>query len=58
MAAKSTSTQLLELIGNCERSANEILRKDLCHLTVRHVLNQMEPKFKIDVSAMDAIQVR
>ena len=58
MAAKSTSIQLLELIGECERSANEIIRKDHCNLMVRHVLNKMGPKFKIEVNAMNAIQVR
>ena len=58
MATKSTTTQLLELIGECERSANEILRKDHCNLLVRHVLNKMGPRFKIEFNAMDAIQVR
>ena len=54
----STSTQLLQLIGECERSANEILRKDHCNLLVRHVLNKMGPRFKIEFNAMDAIQVK
>ena len=58
MAAKSTSLQLLELIGEFERSATEILRKDLCHLNVRHILNKIGPKLQIEVSAMDAIKVR
>ena len=58
MTAKSTSTLLLELIGECERSANERLRRDLCHLTVKHVIGKMGPQFKIEVSAMEAIQVR
>ena len=58
MTAKSTSTQLLELIGECERSTNEILRKELCHMTVRHVISKMGPKYKIEFSAMEAIQVR
>ena len=58
MAAKSTSLQLLELIGEFERSATEILRRDLYHLTVRHILNKIGPKLEIEVSAMDAIKVR
>ena len=57
MAAKSTSLQLLELIGEFERSATEILRKDLCHLTIRHVLNKMGPKLKIEVTAVDVLEV-
>ena len=58
MNTKSTSIQLLELIGECERTANAILRKDHCNLMVRHVLSTSAPKFKIEISAMDAIQVR
>ena len=58
MTTKSTSAQLLELIGEFERSATEILRKDLCHLTIRHVLNKMGPKLKIEVTAVDALEVR
>ena len=58
MAAKSTSIQLLELIRECERSASEIIRKDHCNVMVKHVLNKMGPKFKIEVNAMNAIQVR
>ena len=57
MASKPTTTQLFELIGECERSANEILRKDYCNLLVRLVLNKMGPRFKIEFGAMDAIQV-
>ena len=58
MTAKSTNIQLLELIGECERSASEIIRKDHCNVMVKHVLNKMGPKFKIEVNAMNAIQVR
>ena len=58
MTAKSTSAQLLELIGEFERSATEILRKDLCHLTIRHVLNKMGPKLKIEVTVVDILEVR
>ena len=58
MAAKSTSLRLLELIGELERSASEIVRRDLCHLTVSHILNKIGPKLKIEVGAMDAIKVR
>ena len=58
MTAKSTNIQLLELIRECERSACEIIRKDHCNVMVKHVLNKMGPKFKIEVNAMNAIQVR
>ena len=58
MTAKSTSIQLLELIGECERSASEIIRNDHCNVMVKHVLNKMGPKFKIEVNAMNALQVR
>ena len=58
MTTKSTSIQLLELLGEYERTASEILRKDHCNLVVRHVLSKSAPKFKIEIGAMDAIQVR
>ena len=57
MTTKSTSIQLLELLGEYERTASEILRKDHCNLVVRHVLSKSAPKFKIEIGAMDAIQV-
>ena len=44
MAAKSTSLQLLELIGEFERSATEILRRDLSHLVVVRYSDLISPK--------------
>ena len=58
MTTKPTSIQLIELIWDCEKTANEILRRDHCNLMLKHVLSKSAPKFKIEIGAMDAIQVR
>ena len=58
MTSKPTSIQLIELIWDCEKTANEILRRDHCNLMLKHVLSKSAPKFKIEIGAMDAIQVR
>ena len=57
-AEKSTSTEILELIRHCERSADKILRRKHFQEQVRAVINKMVPELLIEVSAFDALQVR
>ena len=57
-AEKSTTMELIELIRKCDRSADQLLRRENCELMVRDALNKMRPVFKIEMSAIDAVQVR
>ena len=57
-AEKSTTTQLLELIRQCDRSADNIIRRKYFQDQVRVVIQRMTPDLLIDVSAFDALQVR
>ena len=57
-AEKSTTLEVIELIRKCERSANQLLRRENCILMAKDALNKMRPELKIDMSAVDAIQVR
>ena len=57
-AEKSTSTEILELIRHCERSADKILRRKHFQDQVRVVIDKMVPELLIEVSAFDALQVR
>ena len=57
-AEKSTTTQLLELIRQCDRSADNIIRRKYFQDQVRVVIQRMRPDLLIEVSAFDALQVR
>ena len=57
-AAKSTTMELIELIRKCDRSADQLLRRENCMLMVKDALNKMRPILKIEMDAIDAIQVR
>ena len=57
-AEKSTTMELIELIRKCDRSADQLLRRENCMLMIKDALNKMRPVLKIDMSAIDAIQVR
>ena len=57
-AEKSTTMELIELIRKCDRSADQLLRRENCMLLVKDALNKMRPILKIEMDAIDAIQVR
>ena len=57
-AEKSTTMELIELIRKCDRSADQLLRRENCMLMVKDALNKMRPILKIEMDAIDAIQVR
>ena len=55
---KSTTMELIELIRKCDKSADQLLRRENCMLMAKDALSQMRPVLKIDIGAIDAIQVR
>ena len=57
-AEKSTTMELIELIRKCDRSADQLLRRENCMLMVRDALNKTRPLVQIEMGAIDAIQVR
>ena len=57
-AEKSTALELAELIRKCDKSADQLLRRENCMLMAKDALNKMRPVLKIDMGAIDAIQVR
>ena len=57
-AEKSTTMELIELIRKCDKSADQLLRRENCMLMAKDALSQMRPVLKIDIGAIDAIQVR
>ena len=57
-AEKSTTMELIELIRKCDRSADQLLRRENCMLMVKDALDKMRPILKIEMDAIDAIQVR
>ena len=56
-AEKSTTIELVELIRKCDRSADQLLRRENSILMVRDALTKMRPVLKIEMSAIDAVQV-
>ena len=56
-AEKSTTMELIELIRKCDRSADQLLRRENCMLMVRDAIYKMGPELRIEMSAIDAIQV-
>ena len=57
-AEKSTSTELLELIRHCERSAENMIRKKHFQELVGAVIQKMRPALLIEDNALDALQVK
>ena len=57
-AEKSTTMELIELIRKCDRSADQLLMRENCMLMAKAALNKMRPVLKIEMGAIDAIQVR
>ena len=57
-AEKSTSIELFELIGNCSKTADQLWRRENCMLMVRDALYKMRPALRIEMKAIEAIQVR
>ena len=56
-AEKSTSIELFELIGNCSKTADQLWRRENCMLMVRDALYKMRPALRIEMKAIEAIQV-
>ena len=52
------SRELIELIRKCDRSADQLLRRENCMLMVREAINKTRPLVQIEMGAIDAIQVR
>ena len=57
-AEKSTTMELIELIRKCNKSADQLLKRENCMLMAKDALSKMRPVLKIDMGAIDAIQVR
>ena len=55
---KSTTMEVIELIRKCDRSADQLLKRENCMLMAKDALNKMRPALKIEIGAIDAIQVR
>ena len=52
------SRELIELMRKCDRSADQLLRRENCMLMVREAINKTRPLVQIEMGAIDAIQVR
>ena len=52
------SRELIELIRKCDRSADQLVKRENCMLMVRDAINKTRPVVQIEMGAIDAIQVR
>ena len=56
-AEKSTIIELIKLIQNCNRTADQLLKRENCMLMVRDALYKIRPELRIEMKAIEAIQV-
>ena len=56
-AEKSTTMELIEHIRKCNTTADQILRRENVMLMVRDALYKEGPQLRIEISAIDALQV-
>ena len=55
---KSPTMELIELIRKCDRAADQLLMRENSILMTKTALNKMRPVLKIEMAAIDAVQVR